>query len=188
MRRQEEEQERSVREGFLSDCCENNLTAVARLLEEGADVNWRDEDGMSGLHWAAVNNYGALLARLLTEPTVSVNITNTQGETPLMMASFAGRDGLVSRLCGSEGIELNCRDVNGWTALHWAVDQSRTGCVQILSDSRADCNVLNSEWEAPVMLSLKQHKSQLAVILLNNPSLDLDTVDGDGRHLEDIAW
>ena len=104
------------------------------------------------------------------------------------MASFAGRDGLVSRLCGAEGIELNCRDVNGWTALHWAVDQSRTGCVQILSDSRADCNVLNSDWETPVMLSLKQHKSQLAVILLNNPSLDLDTVDGGGRHLEDIAW
>ena len=38
------------------------------------------------------------------------------------------------------------------------------------------------------MLGLKQNKSQLALILLNNPSLDLDTVDGGGRYLEDIAW
>ena len=60
-----EEQDSSVREGFLSDCCDNNLAAVVRRLHQGADVNWRDEDGMSALHWAAVNNYGDLLSLLL---------------------------------------------------------------------------------------------------------------------------
>ena len=65
-RQEEEEEDSSVREGFLSDCCDNNFSVVARLLDQGAaDVNWRDEDGMSGLHWAAVNNYPSLLARLL---------------------------------------------------------------------------------------------------------------------------
>ena len=65
MSRQDQDPQLSVREEFLSTCCDNNLTAVAQWLSQGADVNWRDEDGMSGLHWAAVNNYGDLLSLLL---------------------------------------------------------------------------------------------------------------------------
>ena len=79
MSRQDQEPEREEREDFLSACCDNNLTAVAGWLSQGADVNWRDEDGMSALHWAAVNNYGDLLSLLL-------------GQTKAEWSTLIGRD------------------------------------------------------------------------------------------------
>ena len=49
-----------VWELFLTACQINELNKVQSLLTVGADVNWR-EDGWSGLHYAALYNYGELL-------------------------------------------------------------------------------------------------------------------------------
>ena len=40
---------------------------------------------------------------------------------------------------------------------------------------------------APVLDCLRQNKTDMALILLNNPAVDLDTVDRDGSHLERLA-
>ena len=63
---------------------------------------------MSGLHWAALNNYRDLLDLLLDQTNLDVNITNTKRETPLMMGSYAGRASLVRRLSEVAGIDLKC--------------------------------------------------------------------------------
>ena len=38
-----------------------------------------------------------------------------------------------------------------------------------------------------MLACLRQNKTDMALVLLNNPAVDLDTVDSDGNHLEDLA-
>ena len=48
-------------------------------------------------------------------------------------------------------------------------------------------NIKNREGDTPLMHCVKDCNTEIARILLNNPEVDLDTVDCHGRHLEDIA-
>ena len=59
---------------------------------------------------------------------------------------------------------------------------------RIISDClRVNWNIKNREGDTPLMHCVKDCNTEMARILLNNPKVDLDTVDCDGRHLEDIA-
>ena len=59
---------------YSKACEENNLPLVRELLSKGADVNWSDATGWSGLHFAARDNYEELLELLLAQTGVDVNI------------------------------------------------------------------------------------------------------------------
>ena len=66
--------------------------------------------------------------------------------------------------------------------------QETLRCLQLLSaDPRVDWNVRNYNGDTPLLDCLKQNKTDLALTLLNNPAVDLDTVDRDGNHLESLA-
>ena len=132
--------ESPIGEVFVSACERNDLNTVRTLLTIGADVNWkRDSNGMSGLFFAALKNYGELLELLLAQTGVNVNIKNNSNVTPLMTACCEGHENIVRRLCQVPGIELNCRDVDGWTALHRA-----EGCVE--KQTRVCFSVERSGW------------------------------------------
>ena len=62
-------------------------------------------------------------------------------------------------------------------------------CVQLLSrDKRVDLNIKDSLYgQTPITLAMKMGKTEMVKILLNNPRVDLDTVDREGRFLENIA-
>ena len=76
----------------------------------------------------------------------------------------------------------------GNSAMHLAVKSNGLQCVQLLSrDERVDINIKNKDGETPVMLAMKEGKTEMVKILLDNPRVDLDTVDGQGRFLENIA-
>ena len=64
----------------------------------------------------------------------------------------------------------------------------RQRVVEILSqDRRVNWNIKNSYGDTPLMYCLKNNKIEMARCLINTPGVDLDTVDREGRYLEDIA-
>ena len=108
----------TLRDKFFESCDHNDVYKVKHSMALGANVNWkRDSDGWSGLHIAALMNYGELLELLLSQPGVDVNITDKRNETPLMVACDRGHENIVRRLCQVNGIDPNIRDVDGYTAL-----------------------------------------------------------------------
>ena len=69
-------------------------------------------------------------------------------------------------------------------------DVDRQRCLELLSgDGRVDhlWNVKNPDGDTPLMYCIKYKATSLVTTLLANPSQDLDTVDIDGLHLEDVA-
>ncbi|GAV80707.1 FYVE domain-containing protein/Ank_2 domain-containing protein [Cephalotus follicularis] len=69
-------------EGLREAIKNGDTAAVKKLLSEGVDANYRDKQGMSLLHLAALFNQTDI-AFTLMECGASVDYKNAQGETPL---------------------------------------------------------------------------------------------------------
>src|ERR1019366_2132101 len=62
-----------------------NVASVASLLDQHVDVNERERDGTSALHWAAHSD-DLRVAELLIRAGADVNAANIYGVTPLSLA------------------------------------------------------------------------------------------------------
>ncbi|MED6147910.1 hypothetical protein PIB30_048356 [Stylosanthes scabra] len=69
-------------EGLREAIKNGDVTAVKKLLDEGVDANYRDKQGLSLLHLAAVFNQTDIVF-ILMESGASLEYKNAQGETPL---------------------------------------------------------------------------------------------------------
>jgi ankyrin repeat protein len=88
---------------------------VARLLDEGADVDASDDNGYTALLVAA--SRGDLdLVRLLLDRDATVNATNRLGHTALMLASTEGHSEVAQMLL-DRGAGVNMRNQLDKTAL-----------------------------------------------------------------------
>jgi hypothetical protein len=90
---------------------------VERLLENGADVDSRDEAGMTPLHSVAFLGH-IKTARLLIKYGADVNAINDKGETPLHLAADGGQLEIVKLLLDS-GAEINIETKEGKTPLDY---------------------------------------------------------------------
>jgi ankyrin repeat protein len=110
-------------EAVLADAAERmDRAAVRALLQQRADVNAPQVDGMTALHWAAYRDdleTGALLVRAGAD----VKAANRYGVTPLSMACVNGNGEMIELLLKA-GADPNTALPGGETALMTA---ARTG-------------------------------------------------------------
>ena len=93
----------------LGEACSNgDLEAVRTALEEGADVNARDEEGRMPLMLAAFDGHDSIV-RLLLEKGAEVNAVDLAGRTALMYSSSGPFPGTVQLLLVN-GAKVNLRD------------------------------------------------------------------------------
>ena len=82
----------------LFDACKNgNIDLVKKLLSYGADVNAKNNDGWTPLHYASRNGHTEIV-KLLLEHGVDVNCKNNNGYTPLHLASEKRHTEIVNLL------------------------------------------------------------------------------------------
>ena len=73
----------------------NQVGEIERLIAEGADVNYLDDDGETVLHEASFNGHESVVQTLVAAGA-DVNIRANDGETALHAASFNGRESVCS--------------------------------------------------------------------------------------------
>ena len=103
---------------------------VTMLLEKGADVNAKDNDGRTSLILASRYGHTEIVAMLLKKGA-DVNAKNIDGYTALIMASERGHAEIVSDLLAN-GADVNAKDDNDYTALMWVVEFGHTSIVDLL--------------------------------------------------------
>ena len=102
----------------------DNQETVKALIEAGADVNAKDEDGNTPFHFAK----DAEIARLLIDKGANVNAKNNKGETPLHFAKNAE----IAQLLIDKGADMNAKNNKGETPLYKAKNAE---IAQLLIDS-----------------------------------------------------
>ena len=152
----------------VADAAEKRDPARVRtLLQNGADVQKAQPDGMTALHWAAylddldtakalagadpnaTNRYGVTplslacqngstaMVELLLAMGADPNFALRGGETPLMTAARTGQPGAVAALL-SKGAQPEAKDRRGQTAMMWAAGDGHPEVVKLLLAAGAD--------------------------------------------------
>src|SRR5262245_24044353 len=116
----------SASDARLADAMKNRDRAGVRtLIDQRADVNVPDVEGMTALHWAAHWN-DLDLARRLIRAGANAKAANRYGVTPLHEASTVGNAQMIEALLKA-GADPNAAFGEGETALMTA---ARTGNVE----------------------------------------------------------
>src|SRR5689334_11690530 len=93
--------------------------AVKSLLKQAADVNAAQGDGMTALHWAAMNNDAELAQMLLYAGANIRATTRIGGYTPLFMAAKNGSATVLDILL-KNGADPKAKGIDGLTPLMMA--------------------------------------------------------------------
>ena len=117
-----------------------DAAAVKELLKKGADVNAAQGDGMTALHWAALNGDGELAQMLLYAGANVGAKTRIGGYTPLHLAAQIGHAGVIAPLVAA-GAQVTAVTGTGATALMQAAHSGSTDSVRILLENGADPNL-----------------------------------------------
>lgn len=185
-----------------------NVEEVKKLLNKGADVNTRDENGITALMLASADGYKDIVDLLITKGA-DIDAVNMNGETALEITSYAEIRALLrqhdrnihptefleaSRIGDlpavksyiSRGVDINVTDNEGMTALIDASEEGRKDVVALLLATGAEVNAQTRYGLTALMgASLYGHREIVTLLLANGA--DINTKNKYGETALSIA-
>ena len=143
-----------------------DVRTLGHLLENGADINARDQGGLTPLHGAArFGNLGAVRL-LLSREGIEIDPKNSLGYTPLCMAMmFRYFD--VARELIRRGADVNSKNRAGFTMLHGAVALGRKDEAEILLEaSGIDVDARSGSGLTPLHFAAQRSRMGIARLLI----------------------
>jgi ankyrin repeat protein len=111
----------------------NSCSKITELLKYGFEQTLHDSDGNTPLHHCVIKNATAALRKLITFPSVNLDLRNQNGFTPLHLASKTGSIDCLAILC-ENGASLNSRVENSEdVALTLALASGNTEAFYVVS-------------------------------------------------------
>jgi len=96
-----------------------HLDICRLLIDKGVQMEAKDSNGNTPLHFAAANGHLEIV-RLLCDHGADVEARNKWGMRPLHWAAYRGHISIVKELIEVKNVEINARDTGGRTALSLA--------------------------------------------------------------------
>jgi uncharacterized protein len=149
----------------LADAVENrDADAVRTLLEHKADVNAKQADGMTALHWAALHDDADMSERLISAGA-DAKAANRYGVTPLLLACTNGNSAIVKMLLAA-GADVNTTGPGGASALMIASRTGRLGPVEALLARGADVDAREQKNQTALMWAAAAGNTEVVDALL----------------------
>ena len=145
--------------------------AVVDLLERQVDVNARQADGATALHWAAYwNDRGT--AEALIQASADLNAENDLGVTPLWLASTHD-DAMLARLLLFAGADPNIAHMSGEAPLMVAARTGRVETVRALLAHGAGVDALETAHDQTALMWAAANRHADVVQVLVEAGADL---------------
>ena len=147
------------------DSQEEGASTAQLLLERGEEVNSRDKNGWTSLHWAVFKGRTEV-AQVLLAHIADARLETKDGETALHLVSRVKYDteehGVgMARLLLEHGVDVNARRTDSWTSVHWAAYKGRVEVVQVLLDHGANAKLATKDGETALhIVSRGEYDSQ----------------------------
>lgn len=111
-----------------------DLEKVVDLLERGADVNAKNEEGDTVLMFEK----NIEMVKLLLDAGADVNAKNLEGNTPFIIAAEYISNNKVFELLIKNGADVNDKNIYGYSAIKWAVNYGDFEKFKLLVEAGAD--------------------------------------------------
>ena len=159
--RQQADEEAIQQQLLMQAVLKNDLTAVKRLIAEGADVNEKSpvvggpNDGQTPLLVACFNGFTDIVRALLhagANPRITDYLLKA---TPCHKAAFAGHPEPVKLLLEQGIVEIDAQGpYNGYTALHDGVWHGHADVVQVFLDAGVRMDFRGLDGQTPLELAV----------------------------------
>jgi uncharacterized protein len=165
----------------LADAAEKRDSALVRtLIQQKANVNAAQGDGMTALHWAAMNDDPAI-AQMLIDAKADLNPTTRLGSfTPLHLAAKSGSEP-VAEILLQAGAAVSRTSATGATALMMAAAAGSTRITGALIDKGADVNAREgSHSQTALMFAAASNRVDVVRLLMKHgakPELASKAID-----------
>jgi len=140
--------------------------AVRKLIAEGADVDSRDREGYSALHYAVRRNDLELVEFLLSRGA-DANLPTLTGDTPLHIA-VSQADARLAKLLLDRGAFTDAANSLEQRPLHVAAAVGRTGTARLLIERKAQINPKDLGRQTPLHRAAIYGRREVAELLLAN--------------------
>lgn len=146
---------------------QDNKASVRALIQQKADVNARQADGATALHWAVRAN-DLELADMLLRAGARVDAANAEGATPMLLAALNGSSPMIERLLQA-GADPNAPlSDTGDTALMMTSRTGNAAAVKVLLDHGANVNAKET-WggTTALMWAVSEHHPGVVKMLVD---------------------
>lgn len=145
---------------------------VSLLISKDADVNAKNNNGQTALHFCASKN-NLDIARTLLKEKASARIKDKRGQLPLHRAAAIGSVPMIKELLGAGKSPLNATDVDGMTALHHAIAEGHGDAALLLLTSGAEFDKKDSNDQVALDLAPDEKTRKFILQAAEREGIDL---------------
>jgi ankyrin repeat protein len=156
-----------------------SLEIVGFLLDQGVDVNHRNEDKCTALFCACNSGHVRMAALLLERGADPTIVGRDMMKTPLMVSTEGALTGCLELLLRHGGTDIDMRDASGRTALWHAAGSCALEQCRLLLEAGADVSIADEQGRGVVqaasgalvyeqlgeMVSMQQERMETARLL-----------------------
>lgn len=136
----------------------NQFEFAKQLIEKGADFYAKNKLG--GTHYATVRDNTTEIAKQLIDKGADVNAKDNNAETPLFIAIIFNKIE-IARLLIEKGADVNAKRDDGMTPLHFAANYGEIITAQILIENGADLNAKDKKGKTPYDIAADDEMKRL---------------------------
>ena len=166
---------------------DGDLAGVQAELDKGADVNAKNESGVTPLLWAAWKGHKEV-AELLIANGADVNTKDKRPMTPL---HYAARDGHkeIAELLIANGANVNVKDAAGGTPLFYTAQYGRKEVAELLISNGADVNAKGKDGWTPLHKAVYYgHKEIVGLLLTKGADVNAKGEGGLNQGKTPLDW
>jgi ankyrin repeat protein len=161
-------------------------SVVAGLIDAGADLEARDEEGRTVLLRSCQYQVVPALLELLIARGADIHARDSNDRTALHLGAWQ-QSGVI-RILVNAGIPVDARDVQGRTPLHYAIENHGHEAINVLLDLGADIEARTTEGMTPLMIGAGvTNPTETLITLLLTQGANPRARSFDGRNARDIV-
>ena len=165
---------------------QGHLNLCKKLIDKhNIDVNMGDNNGLTPLHWSAVNGSYELV-KYFVGTGIDIHFKTNDGRNCLHIAAQQGHLNLCHELIDQHNFDVNIDDNDGFTALHWSAVNGSYELVKYFVGTGIDIHLKTNDGRNCLHIAAQVEHLNLCHELIDKHKFDVNM--GDSRGWTALHW